>query len=559
MKIHAFGAIVLIAALAACNNQPSNPSSVSQPSVTVAIDASITPQQFRALAATPGLPALGVIETSEGKASFLGDQIVVKLPSANRAQALEQILKRRAATLLDDNRIPTPPSTIPRSELRPVADRGYRLIGLTPSTSDRGRLVERLTRAGYKGVVKFSSDAAADLFNSVLSVRQDDPAIAEYAEPNWVAEPNAVYNDHLVGGSYLAATDNDALTNLNVSQPGGAWDYKYGGVPVDGRGVQIAILDAGFDPSNYEMTGYDPTLGYAPYTRTVWQYDFHQSDYNVSVTPNEDCVGSSFCYHGLGTSSVAAGIRGNHYGTAGVAPRADLFLFRTSGYSFFTQIMSFYNASRAVDTAVAWGADVINMSFGTSLANCGESVICYLASAVVNAKNAGLIILASGGNNNCRNEFNNGSANPCYETPGMWADVIGVGAHDRNFYRSKWGSAGSSYGASMDIWAPGGGGSGRSYGYLDLFSVPTPQSTYCYGSAQCSTQSNASRLFSFNGTSAASPHAAGVAALMKQIKPSITQAEVLYTMQANGRIGPDPEVGRILDARAAIYALGARP
>ncbi len=263
-----------------------------------------------------------------------------------------------------------------------------------------------------------------------------------------------MYYDHNFSpaGTYLASANNDALTNLNLSQAGGAWDYKYGGVPVDGRGVQIAVIDAGFDPNNYDMTGYDPTLGYAPYTRTVWQYDFNQNDYDVSVGPTEDCVGSSAsCYHGLHSAAAAAGIRGNHYGAAGSAPRADLFLFRATGYWLGWYFITFYNAARAVDTAIYWGADVINMSLTWSGTVCGELLICYLGSSVVNAKNNGLIVLASAGNNNCRNDFNNGNTFPCYNSPGMWADVIGVGAHDRFFYRSWWSpSDGSAYGASVD-------------------------------------------------------------------------------------------------------------
>jgi hypothetical protein len=342
------------------------PSSTNQPGVSVVIDPSITPQSLRSLAVGSETPA--VIESNQGKGAFLSQQIVIKLPSLNRAQSLTSLLSRRSARLLDDNKLPAPPTSIPKSELRPVPDRGYRLIGLTPPVADKARLAERLARAGFQGEVKFSSDAAANLFNSILTIRQDDTALVEHAEPNWVLEQSAVYYDHYRGGPYLASTANDALTNLNLSQSGGAWDYQYGGVPVDGRGVQIAILDVGFDPSNYDMTGYDPTLGYAPYTRTVWQYDFYQNDYNVSVGPTEDCIGSANCYHGLHSATAAAGIRGNHYGAAGSAPRSDLFLFRITNGSY----LSFYNAAWAVDTAVSWGADVISMSFTSTYFVCGE-------------------------------------------------------------------------------------------------------------------------------------------------------------------------------------------
>jgi subtilisin family serine protease len=71
--------------------------------------------------------------------------------------------------------------------------------------------------------------------------------------------------------------------------------------------------------------------------------------------------------------------------------------------------------------------------------------------------------------------------------------------------------------------------------------------------------SNASRTYPFNGTSAANPQAAGIAALMKQIKPSITPNEVSQVLRLTGAYGSDPEVGSMARPLGALQYLGARP
>ncbi len=122
MRPHAFAASVLFMVPLACNNQPGAPSSKNQPGVSVVIDPSITPQSLRSLAL--GSETLGVIESNQGTGAFLAEQLIIKLASQNRAQSLTSLLAKRNAQLLNDNKLPIPPTSIPKSELRPVPDRG---------------------------------------------------------------------------------------------------------------------------------------------------------------------------------------------------------------------------------------------------------------------------------------------------------------------------------------------------------------------------------------------------------------------------------------------------
>jgi hypothetical protein len=62
-----------------------------------------------------------------------------------------------------------------------------------------------------------------------------------------------------------------------------------------------------------------------------------------------------------------------------------------------------------------------------------------------------------------------------------------------------------------------------------------------------------------NGTRADSPQAAGIVALMKQIKPSITPNEVIQVLRLTGAYGSDPEVGSMARPLGALQYLGARP
>jgi serine protease len=325
-----------------------------------------------------------------------------------------------------------------------------------------------------------------------------------------------------------------------------------------GGGVWIAIIDTGFEYSdsntslrNYELTRYNPiTNSYSGLFRNIVSYDFVRGSYNVYA--NEDS------WHGTHSAVMAAGARGNNYGTAGVAPAANLMLFRI-GYS---KSMLAY-AARAVQTANAWGADVISMSFSANAPGCTDWASNFLYE-LRRAESASIVNVASAGNNNapfdkaCHTWGN-------YPIPAAYREVIAVGAHDRALNRSVWndsGSSASNYGPMVEIWAPGGG-SRNQPGYIDLrlYSTPTPNQTFCWSNNRCANEavSSVNRPFQYSGTSAAAPQIAGIAALMKQVNPAVTTAQARHVLITTGRRDSShAHVTVRADAAAALRNLGAK-
>src|SRR5205085_1880866 len=87
----------------------------------------------------------------------------------------------------------------------------------------------------------------------------------------------------------------------------------------------------------------------------------------IAAGPNvTGCGAGNPCYwHGTGATGVATGILNNRLGEAGTGGDvADPMLFNFNGSTF--------QQNRAIRTAIAWGADVVSMSFG---ADC-DSVAC---------------------------------------------------------------------------------------------------------------------------------------------------------------------------------------
>jgi serine protease len=169
-----------------------------------------------------------------------------------------------------------------------------------------------------------------------------------------------------------------------------------------------------------------------------------------------------------------------------------------------------------VADGIRWAADhgalVINLSLG------GPRNSRILQRAIDHARRVGTVVVAAAGNSGRRVEY-----------PGGSAGVIGVSATDSND-RIAWFS---SRGPGVDIAAPG---------------VGVIQQSICnHGRDRCE------RFPSFSGTSMASPHVAGTAALLVSL--GVTRPEAVErTLQATARSArPTSEFGAgILHSAAAV-------
>jgi serine protease len=245
-----------------------------------------------------------------------------------------------------------------------------------------------------------------------------------------------------------------------------------------GAGVTVAVIDTGVSRV--------PDL---QKTEFVEGYDF----VNDKVDAADD--------HGHGThvAGTVAQSTNNNYGVAGIAYQAKIMplkVLASSGGGTVADI------SEAIRFAADKGANVINMSLGGG----GESQV--MKEAIAYAHQKGVVVVAAAGNAN-RNAA---------EYPARYPYVIGVSALDSAGKKAPY----SNYGAGIDISAPGGSDSARII--QETVDPRTNQPVFA----------------GFQGTSMASPHVAGVAALIQSTGTS-NPDEVLSILEKSARkVEQDP-------------------
>ncbi|MDX1524495.1 MAG: S8 family serine peptidase, partial [Anaerolineae bacterium] len=192
---------------------------------------------------------------------------------------------------------------------------------------------------------------------------------------------------------------------------------------------------------------------------------------------------------------------------------------------------SYEGVIKGIIYAVDQGAKVINMSLA------GRNESNALRDAARYAYERGVVVVAAAGNSGSSVEF-----------PAAYDDfVVAVGA--TRFDNTI--TAYSNFGPQIDIMAPGGDISVDQNG--DGFGDGVLQNT------RSSSGTGYSYRF-FEGTSMASPHVAGVAALLFAVKPGANPDEIktviMQTADNNPTIGPEGQFGAgLLQAANAIAAI----
>jgi subtilisin family serine protease len=219
--------------------------------------------------------------------------------------------------------------------------------------------------------------------------------------------------------------------------------------------------------------------------------------YNLSGN-NSDT--SDVCGHGTAVAGSAAARTNNAIGVAGVAGQAKIMPLRVADYNSATGGCSAYLSTIAagITYAADHGARIANVSYGPL---AGSSTI---QSAAQYMKSKGGLVFVSAGNGGIDENI----------TP--TTTLIAVSASDSSDNKASW----SSYGAFVSLAAPGAG-------------IWTTSKGGTYGG--------------WNGTSFASPVAAGVAALMMAAAPSLDGAAIEQAIFSSavdlGAAGRDPYYG----------------
>ncbi|MDQ0287815.1 thermitase [Desulfofundulus luciae] len=244
----------------------------------------------------------------------------------------------------------------------------------------------------------------------------------------------------------------------NTGQTGGKPDADIDApeawdVTASSPSVKIAILDTGIDQDHEDMAG--KIVG----------------NVNFTISPTVD----DFFGHGTHVAGIAAAVGNNEKGIAGTAYNASLMNVKVlddTGSGYYSWI------AEGIVWAVDNGARVINMSLG------GTQPSRLLEQAVNYAWSKGAVLVAAAGNE--------GSKQPLY--PAAYKNCIAVAATDANDQKAAF----SSYGKWVTVAAPG----------VNIFST-LPNHPSVVGSYLGVTGYGA-----LDGTSMATPHVSGVAALV---------------------------------------------
>lgn len=231
----------------------------------------------------------------------------------------------------------------------------------------------------------------------------------------------------------------------------------------------------------------------------------------------------------------------NNIGVRGVSPGVDMF-----SVNIFAPNTTNADVATGIDWAVNNGADVLSNSWGftSCTANIAAITSAFNNAATNGRGGLGCIILVASGN-----DFGT-----CVSYPANLSSVTAVGGVSGDGARSNF----SNYGPTLDIVAPSNDdwqfdGLGRLISTEhDLVTIDREGSAGWF-SGNYST--------GFGGTSGATPIAAGVAALVLSVDPSLTKAQVeniLYTTADDiGPTGFDNEYGNgRVNAYQAVLAAG---
>jgi len=382
------------------------------------------------------------------------------------------------------------PGISPASAAGSVTESGYSVLKTSTHTGD-GVLTLMKLKASQKALL--TSDALRE--RTLLEIKRLNalPAV-EYAQPNYIYKP--------------LSTPNDTLYENQWHYPLIKMDHVWNeGLVNDVSDIIVAVIDTGIARSDGTKSGTNhPDLEGI----FVDEYDFI-SDTAISLDddgidddatdPGDDGQYSSF--HGTHVAGTIGALTNNGMGVAGIAggslsTNVKIMPLRVLGkgggttYDIAEAIKYAAGLQNASQTLPSQKADIINMSLGSP--GSDDQV---LRDAIIDAYNKGVLIIAASGND--------GTDIPYY--PAAYDNVISVAAVDIGADVAYY----SSYGNTIDIAAPGGNFA------LDFNLDDNPDgilSTFAKYNGPGKYDLDGVYYFS-QGTSMATPHITGVAALVK--------------------------------------------
>ncbi|MHC4446046.1 MAG: S8 family serine peptidase, partial [Planctomycetota bacterium] len=373
-----------------------------------------------------------------------------------------------------------------------------------------------------------------DTLYIVKALRQRPEVVS--ADLNYIRQATLAPNDPQYGRQWHYPL-------INLPQ---AWDIETGD-----NAVIVAVIDTGVLLSHPDLAGRLTANGYDFIRDPAIAVDNESlpgSPPDDDIDPNPDDPGDQSpggsSFHGTHVTGTIAAATDNNTGVAGVTWNTLIMplraLGRGGGTSYDVMQCVKYAAGLPNDSGTIPSpiADVMNLSLGGGGFSQTEQNVFTEVHDI-----QGVIVIAAAGNES--------SSSPSY--PAAYDNVISVSAVNFNKGLAWY----SNFGSKIDVAAPGGDTSadlnadGFPDGVLsacgDDTSGPSILFTYCF----------------FQGTSMASPHMAGVVALMKAVDPTMKPVNLDQWLASGlitedlGVTGRDDQFGwGLIDAFKAVLAVG---
>lgn len=324
-----------------------------------------------------------------------------------------------------------------------------------------------------------------------------ETGLFEYAEPNFTTW----------GG--LIDAPNDALYNLQWAHHNTGSPEQYNGIPgadiqVDSAwlttkgdtSIKIAVIDTGVDSTQADLKK-NLIQGYNCVTQTA--------------NPGDGAPMSADDAHGTACAGIIGAVANNKIGIAGIAPKCKIMpISITNEFGNFT---SDFGIASGIDYAWQNGADVLSNSY--TIGTPSGTLDAAIHRAVTQGR----------GGKGCMVFFGSGNDNAGVSYPASNPEVVAVGGSNMyNQHKTKksydgedwWGA---NYGGGLDVSAP-------------CVKIATTDITGEHGINKTAGTDGDYYLI-FNGTSAAAPHAASVAALVLSVNKNFTAAEVRNIIESS--------------------------
>ena len=326
----------------------------------------------------------------------------------------------------------------------------------------------------------------------------------EYAQPNFVYRSQRNADDTAFDEQWPLAQINAPL----------AWDITTG-TKAGGGDIVIAILDTGVLVDHPDLQDNKLVSGY-DFVRNIQS----SGDGNgLDSNPNDPGVANNYAFHGTHVAGIAAATSNNALGMTGVSWDAKIMPVRVldingtgSSYSMIQGLRYAARLSNDSGTLPAQAADVINLSLGSTFDAQSAPAEQELFNQIYSA---GISVVAAAGNS--------ASSTPFY--PASYPTVISVSATDIGEKLAPY----SNFGNNIDVAAPGG---------IRSIFLGSDNPVLSLGASYTNGLFDSYNLNGKQGTSMASPHVAGVIALMKAVYPQLT-AQQVTNLLGNGLLTND--------------------